>query len=578
MHAIIAILAIIVIFDIKQGNGGRVTAVGFGQIQGIRASAAKTHRAEHKHAGFPVPFDFAQDKAAVHAVAVAHIAFFGKGAQLFGKGGFGVLNILARHRARDITELQTIVARVPVAFFEDMHHPVVGGSSQILADRHDGAVDDVAQIAIAVVGVAAAVFLTVFWLAVVFFFVEFFKFTVISKTPNRPRQQHFFPLAGIRHEAPFTNNAESIVFAGVSIQTGGLFVFIQFDLLYAAIQSDDCLPPREIRLSIFNIRLSQVCEGIAAGFVGVVFSFQILKEDAAARTVGVGGNRSGIHLHLAILHRSEPQRGGSQCGGRGFAVFIGVRFIDAAVCFDLRQFEFDADYSFIFIRPSTTIKKVPILVFPPIRRLDARFQLTQLKFTAFRDIFDLFFIQQVQFGVQIKGDGVVFVLMVTIILIIVIVCRINEVFFVLVVLHVLSKRRYQLIVSLWFEGALSAQIERHAQPRMILQFVNGRIVAAFVFVYIQLAVVSIFFQLVTIEGKLGSIVNFRTVAAGACAIFVAVAYQPRVSRTNPINSIIALGQLNDIKTGNLAVGRQVGRRAENDSIFFFSNNLIGIIE
>ncbi|CWP26515.1 Uncharacterised protein [Neisseria meningitidis] len=116
-------------FDIKQRGIFRVIAVGFGQIQGVCASAAKAHRAEHKHMVFPVPFDLAQDKAAVHAIAVAHIAFFGKGAQLFGKGGFGVLNILARHRARDITELQTIVARVPVAFFEDMHHPVVGGSS-----------------------------------------------------------------------------------------------------------------------------------------------------------------------------------------------------------------------------------------------------------------------------------------------------------------------------------------------------------------------------------------------------------------------------------------------------------------
>ncbi|CWS14363.1 Uncharacterised protein [Neisseria meningitidis] len=163
----------------------------------------------------------AQDKAAVHAVAVAHIAFFGKGAQLFGKGGFGVLNILARHRARDITELQTIVAVIPAAvFFEDMHHPVVGGSSQIPADRHDGAVDDVAQIALAIVAVFAdAVFLAVFWLVVVvfFFFVEFYKFIVITKTPNRPRQQYFFPLAVIRHEAPFSNNAESVVFAVISI-------------------------------------------------------------------------------------------------------------------------------------------------------------------------------------------------------------------------------------------------------------------------------------------------------------------------------------------------------------------------
>ncbi|CWN90490.1 Uncharacterised protein [Neisseria meningitidis] len=190
----------------------------------------------------------------------------------------------------------------------------------------------------------------------------------------------------------------------------------------------------------------------------------------------------------------------------------------------------------------------------------------------------MFFIQQVQLGVQIKGDGVVFVLMVTIILTIVIVCRINEVFFVLVVLHVLSKRRYQLIVSLWFEGALSAQIERHAQPRIILQFVNGRIVAAFVFVYIQFAVCFLFFQTGIAEGKLGSIGNFRTVAAVACAILVAIAYQPRVGRTNPINGIFALFQLIGIKTGNLAVGRQVGGCTKNNSIFFFSNNFIGIIE
>ncbi|CWN60173.1 Uncharacterised protein [Neisseria meningitidis] len=142
-------------FDIKQGNGGRVTVFGFGQIQGVCTSAAKAHRAEHKHAVLPFPFDLAQDKAAVHAVAVAHIAFFGKGAQLFGKGGVLALNILARHRARDITELQIVAALVPAALFEDMHHPVVGGSSQILADRHDGAVDDVAQITLAIVAVFA---------------------------------------------------------------------------------------------------------------------------------------------------------------------------------------------------------------------------------------------------------------------------------------------------------------------------------------------------------------------------------------------------------------------------------------
>ncbi|CWM76755.1 Uncharacterised protein [Neisseria meningitidis] len=174
--------------------------------------------------------------------------------------------------------------------------------------------------------------------------------------------------------------------------------------------------------------------------------------------------------------------------------------------------------------------------------------------------------------------------MVTIILTIVIVCRINAVFaFVLVLCtillrHILAKRRYQRTVSLWFERALAAQIERHAQPRMILQFVNGRIVAAFVFVYIQLVVCFIFCQTVIAEGKLGVIANFRTVAAGACATFVAVAYQPRFGRTNPIKGIAALFQPLFIKTGNLAVGRQVGRHAENDSIFFFSNKIIGIIE
>ncbi|CWT54719.1 Uncharacterised protein [Neisseria meningitidis] len=202
--------------------------------------------------------------------------------------------------------------------------------------------------------VAAAVFLAVFWLAVFFFFVECVKLTVIIGSTNRPRQQYFFPLAGIRHEAPFTNNAESVVFAVISIKIGDLIIVsTQFDLLYAAIQSDDGLPPCEIRLSIFNIRLSQVCEGMAAGFVGVGFSFQILKEDAAARTIGVGGNRSGIHLHLTILHRSEPQRGGSQCGGRGFGTLIGVICVDAAACFDFRQAELDRNLPVIFNVPTS---------------------------------------------------------------------------------------------------------------------------------------------------------------------------------------------------------------------------------
>ncbi|CWO01474.1 Uncharacterised protein [Neisseria meningitidis] len=149
--AIIAILAIIAIFDIKQGNGGRVIAVGFGQIQGIRASAAQAHRTKHKEMFLLVLVicNAAQDKAAVHAVAVAHIAFFGKGAQLFGEGGVFesgsvVIKILARHRAGDVAELQIVAALVPAALFEDMHHPVVGGSSQIPADRDNRAVDDVA--------------------------------------------------------------------------------------------------------------------------------------------------------------------------------------------------------------------------------------------------------------------------------------------------------------------------------------------------------------------------------------------------------------------------------------------------
>ncbi|CWN83375.1 Uncharacterised protein [Neisseria meningitidis] len=336
-----------------------------------------------------------------------------------------------------------------------MHHPVVGGSSQIPADRHDGAVDDVAQIALVLAAVAAAVFLTVFWLAVVFFFVECVKLTVIIGSTNRPRQQYFFPLAGIKHEAPFTNNAESVVFAVISIKIGDL-IALKFDLLYAAIQSDDGLPPCEIRLFTFNLRHTQGFEGIAARFACVILAGKVLQENLAARTVGVGGNRSGIHLHLTILHRSEPQRGGGQCGGGGFGIGIGVIFVDAAACFDFRQFEFDADFSFIFKRPITTLKKVRPLFFPLFRRLDERSQRTKIKFTDLRDILDLFFIQQVQFGVQIKGDGGVFVLPdITgriFILILVIACRINEVFvFVLAVRtialrHVLAKRRYNFIV------------------------------------------------------------------------------------------------------------------------------------
>ncbi|CWP21004.1 Uncharacterised protein [Neisseria meningitidis] len=98
-----------------------------------------------------------------------------------------------------------------------MHHPVVGGSSQILADRHDGAVDDVAQIALAVVAVFAdAVSLAVLDFLLVKLLVNCFKLIVIIGSTNRPRQQHFFPLIVLRLEAIFLNNAESVV-VGISI-------------------------------------------------------------------------------------------------------------------------------------------------------------------------------------------------------------------------------------------------------------------------------------------------------------------------------------------------------------------------
>ncbi|CWO65856.1 Uncharacterised protein [Neisseria meningitidis] len=228
-----------------------------------------------------------------------------------------------------------------------MHHPVVGGSSQILADRHDGAVDDVAQIAIAVV--ADAVSLAVLDFLLVKLLVNCFKLIVIIGSTNRPRQQHFFPLAGIRIDAQVLNNAESVV-AVVYIKTSDL-IALKFNLLYAAIQSDDGLPPCESRLFTFNLRRTQGFEGIAARFACVILAGKVLQENLAARTVGVGGNRSGIHLHLAILHRSEPQRGGSQCRRKGLGFGIGVRFVDAAACFDLRQAELDRNLPGIFNVP-----------------------------------------------------------------------------------------------------------------------------------------------------------------------------------------------------------------------------------
>nr|SBN21825.1 Uncharacterised protein [Neisseria gonorrhoeae] len=195
----------------------------------------------------------AQDKAAVHAVAVAHIAFFGKGAQLLGEGGVFesgsvVIKILARHRAGDVAELQIVAAFITAAvFFEDMHHPVVRGGCQIPADRDNRAVDDVAQIAgfvIVIFFCADAVFLAVLFFVALFFvvwLVECFKYIVITVIPDRPRQQHFCPLVGLRCDEPVLVDAESVVFAVIAIQTHDP-VASRGDPVHAARQSDHGLP------------------------------------------------------------------------------------------------------------------------------------------------------------------------------------------------------------------------------------------------------------------------------------------------------------------------------------------------
>ncbi|CNQ04312.1 Uncharacterised protein [Neisseria gonorrhoeae] len=191
----------------------------------------------------------AQDKAAVHAVAVAHIAFFGKGAQLFGEGGVLVFNILTPHRAGDVAELQFVASLVCAGFFEDMHHPVVGRSCQIPADRRYRAVDDVAQIAgfvIVIFFCADAVFLAVLFFAVLCFavwLVECFKYIVITVIPGRPRQQYVAPLVGLRCDEPVLVDAESVVFAVIAINTRDpAAVLARVDLVHAARQSDDGLP------------------------------------------------------------------------------------------------------------------------------------------------------------------------------------------------------------------------------------------------------------------------------------------------------------------------------------------------
>ncbi|CNS08597.1 Uncharacterised protein [Neisseria gonorrhoeae] len=234
--------------DIKHGNADRV-AVDFGQIQGVCASAAQAHRTKHKEMFLLVLVicNAAQDKAAVHAVAVAHIALFGKGAQLFGEVGVIAFNILTLHRTGDVAELQFVASLVCAGFFEDMHHPVVGRSCQIPADRRYRAVDDVAQIAgfvIVIFFCADAVFLAVLFFVALFFvvwLVECFKYIVITVIPDRPRQQHFCPLVDLRCDEPVLVDAESVVFAVIAIQTHDP-VASRGDPVHAARQSDHGLP------------------------------------------------------------------------------------------------------------------------------------------------------------------------------------------------------------------------------------------------------------------------------------------------------------------------------------------------
>ncbi|CNS87986.1 Uncharacterised protein [Neisseria gonorrhoeae] len=231
--------------DIKHGNAGQVVAVDFGQIQGVCASAAKAHCAEHKEMFLPVLVicNAAQDKAAVHAVAVAHIAFFGKGAQLFGEVGVIAFNILTLHRSGDVAELQFVASLVCAVSFKQVHHPVVGRSCQIPADRRYRAVDDVAQIAgfvIVIFFCADAVFLAVFFLVV--WFVGCLKWSVITVIPSRPRQQYVAPLVGLRCDEPVLVDAESVVSAVIAINTRDPAAIARGDPVHAARQSDDGLP------------------------------------------------------------------------------------------------------------------------------------------------------------------------------------------------------------------------------------------------------------------------------------------------------------------------------------------------
>ncbi|WP_306294015.1 hypothetical protein [Neisseria gonorrhoeae] len=69
--------------------------------------------------------------------------------------------------------------------------------------------------------------------------------------------------------------------------------------------------------------------------------------------------------------------------------------------------------------------------------------------------------------------------------------------------------RHTALYTAIFDGILAAQIERYAQPWMILQFVNGQIFAAWVRMPIQLSV-SPFCQTDAVEGKSGFIDKFGT--------------------------------------------------------------------
>ncbi|CWO11608.1 Uncharacterised protein [Neisseria meningitidis] len=81
------------------------------------------------------------------------------------------------------------------------------------------------------------------------------------------------------------------------------------------------------------------------------------------------------------------------------------------------------------------------------------------------------------------------------------------------------------------------------------------------------------------EGKSGFIDKLGTACvASAYDVGVAVACQRDAGGTNPTGGIVALFQPVGIKTGNLAVGRQVGGCAKNGSTALSGNKGIGIVE